>query len=174
MRYDEVTIYGITISGNKKPVLLNEDGSFIGSSSTSTSGGGSATGAGDASAANQVIEIARLTEIRDKLGSGGAKKFPTETLTAPGTTTALDVFTTPYTRISCQFDVTGITGNVLCRLEGSNTGTGWVNLDPNEEDFLVTANGIYMFQISNIVLFRTRFNFISGTANIAVNVLASV
>lgn len=175
MRYDEVTIYGITVTGNKKPFLLNEDGSLIGSSSGSTTTGtGSSTGAGDASAANQVIEIARLTEIRDKLGSGGAKKFDPETLTAPGISTALDVFTIPYTRITCQLDISNLTSFVVCRLEGSNTGANYVNLDPNEENTTISANGIYMFSISDICLFRARFNFISGAATILINTIASV
>ncbi|WP_017317870.1 hypothetical protein [Mastigocladopsis repens] len=103
-----------------------------------------------------------------------SKKFPQETLSAPGATSALDVFTVPYSRINYQFDVAGISGNLFVRIEGSNTGTGWANLSPNEEDVLITTNGSYMISVSEIILSRIRFNFISGTATITVNVVASL
>lgn len=191
-QYEALPGYGTVYTETelRQAIAFKEVGA--GSGTSTSTGGGSTTGAGDASAANQAVEITRLTEIRDKvtaeatliqvrdtliqvrdkLGTGGARKFPAETLAAPGTSTALDVFTVPYTRISCQLDVSGLTSNVTCRLEGSNTGDNYVNLDPNEENFVITTNGIYMFQISQVSLFRTRFNFISGAATILINILA--
>lgn len=193
-QYETLPGFGTTYSETelRQAIAIKEVGGMEGASAST--GGGSTTGAGDASAANQAIEIQRLIEIRDKvttevtlqqvrdtliqvrdkLGSGGAKKFDPETLTASGTSTALDVFTVPYTRITYQLDISGLASPVICRLEGSNTGANYVNLDPNDESTTITANGIYMFSISDICLFRARFNFISGAANILINVIASV
>lgn len=64
--YDKPLVHGITAAGDKKPILVNADGSLI--------GGGGGGGSGDASAANQQTQISRLTEVRDRLpASLGAK-----------------------------------------------------------------------------------------------------
>lgn len=145
------------------------------------------SGSGDASAANQTTEIARLVEIRDRLPSAlissrlavdatQYNQFAAETqLTAPGTTTARDVSLFRNTTVS--YTVASINTSVTVRLEGSTDGSNWFNLDPSENNTTITTNGTFAFILSNVALHRIRFNFVSeigGTsATIDVRVIAN-
>lgn len=63
-------IKGLSATGELVSLRLNDDGSL-----PITGGGGSSSGSGgDSSAANQLVEIQRLEQIRDRLPTDGAKE----------------------------------------------------------------------------------------------------
>lgn len=75
-----------------------------------------------------------------------------------------------YKSFTCQFSVASIDTSVTCRLEGSTDGTGWFNLDEQNQDATVTSNGNYSF-ISPIVSIKfVRFVFVSEDGGTNANV----
>lgn len=144
---------------------------------TSLGGGGG----GGATAANQATGNASLAAIDGKLPTALASdrlkvesvtkfnQFAAEPqLTAVGNTQALDV--TPYRNITCQYVVAAINTSITVRQEGSNDGTNWFNLSSIGADTTITTNGVYSFVLSDISLYRTRFNFVSETGGTAATI----
>lgn len=88
-------------------------------------------------------------------------QFAAETqLNATGATSSLDVTGLPH--ITCQYVVANIGTNVIVRLEGSNDGTSWFNLDSSDTDITKTSNGTYsIIPPVPISLYRVRFKLVS-------------
>ena len=105
--------------------------------------------------------------------------FAAETqLTAPGTTSTIDI--SEYSSAVITYLIAAIDTSVDVRPEASiDDGTTWFNLNPNEVDTQVTANGQYAFVIPIEAVKPStalRFNFVAeagGTgATIDVRVAA--
>lgn len=101
--------------------------------------------------------------------------FAAETqLTAAGTTSTVDV--SEYSHAIITYTVAAIDTSIDVRPEGSiDDGTTWFNLNPDEADTTITANGTYAFVIPGdavSALTSLRFNFVSetGGANATVDV----
>ena len=83
-------------------------------------------------------------------------------LIAPGSTTAQSA--SGYSKLTYQIDATGITNDVL-RMEGSLTGTGFVNLSDTSGDRTITTPGTYLFTFEGKLSFvRMTLVSIAGTA----------
>lgn len=106
-------------------------------------------------------------------GGGGSSNLGiihTETLlTVPGVTASRSFDT--YTNALFTYLVSSINTSVVVRIEGSNNGTDWINLDPSG-DKVVIANGLDFYQLVGITPAFMRFNFVSesggSSATIAV------
>lgn len=84
------------------------------------------------------------------------------TLTAAGTT----AFSGAESADNAVFQVTvsSIGTNVVIRLEGSLDATNWFNLDANNVDTTITANGTYAYALAQapVVYLRGRLVSVSG------------
>lgn len=81
-------------------------------------------------------------------------------LTAAGVTDVIKM-------LSCkafvyQYKVASINTNVVVRIEGSNDNTNFYNLDADEVDTTITANGTYAFRFDGEVPY-SRFRLVSET-----------
>lgn len=207
--------------------------------------GGGGGGGGDASAANQLTEIASLESIRDRLpsaldGSGNLKVALPDAATATNQATqitalgnifnAVDtveaigatqiaslesirdrlpadldadggllVHLTPlnfeaaivnetaltavgstqsrscagYSQFTYQAVVASIGTNVVVRVEGNLGGSGWANLNVNNTDTTIAANGTYIFTFTG-KLVNIRFTLVSlsgGTPSVTASLL---
>lgn len=59
-----------------------------------------------------------------------------------------------------QFRVREISTNIVIRAEGSLDGREWFNLDAGDEDYTITADGIYSMLFQGYVSY-VRLNFVS-------------
>lgn len=62
-----------------------------------------------------------------------------------------------------QYTVASISTNVVVRIEGSNDNSSWFNLDADEVDTTITANGTYAFRWDGDMPYA-RFRFVSKAA----------
>jgi flavin-binding protein dodecin len=78
---------------------------------------------------------------------------------------------------SYQIKVTGVSTNVIVRVEGSMDNLTWFNMDDDELDTTYTADGTYNLHKDNFKTYYTRFRFVSETggtnASITVKYLGS-
>lgn len=89
------------------------------------------------------------------------------TLTAAGTTTAVEVTSNSVTY---QVTVTDIGTNVVVRFEGSLDNTNFFNLDQGGADTTITANGTYGFALNGCPVKHIRLRLVSlsgGTPSVA-------
>lgn len=101
--------------------------------------------------------------------SGAISVVHTETLlTAPGFTTTRSL-SGGYTKAFVAYTVANINSSVTIRLEGSNDGTTWVNLDPSGDKTL-SANGSDYYQLIDITPLNIRFNFVSEVGGTAATI----
>lgn len=92
------------------------------------------------------------------------------TLTAAGTTTAVEVASNAVT---FQVTVTSISTNVVVRFEGSLDNTSFFNLDQSGADTTITANGTYGFALNGCPVKYLRLRLVSisgGTPSVASKV----
>ena len=92
------------------------------------------------------------------------------TLTAAGTTTAVDVASNAVT---FQVTVSSIGTNVVIRFEGSLDNTSFFNLDQSNSDTTITANGTYGFTLNGCPVKYVRLRLVSistGTPSVASKV----
>lgn len=102
-------------------------------------------------------------------GSGAISIVHTETLlSAPGTTTARSL-SGGYTKAFVAYTVASINTSVSIRLEGSNDGSTWINLDPSG-DKTITANGTDFYQLIDVTPLNIRFNFVSEVGGTAATI----
>lgn len=80
------------------------------------------------------------------------------TLTAAGTTTAVEVASNAVTY---QVTVTNIGTNVVVRFEGSLDNTNFFNLDQSELDTTITANGTYGYALNGCPVKYIRLRLVS-------------
>lgn len=85
-------------------------------------------------------------------------------LTAPAQTTTARSFS-GFSRLTAQLLVATINTNVVIRLEGSNDGTNWFNLNSSNFDTTITTNGVQAFTWQGIAS-QVRANFISESGGI--------
>jgi len=62
-----------------------------------------------------------------------------------------------------QYTVADINTNLVVRIEGSHDNSNWYNLDADEVDTTITANGTYAFRFEGEVPYA-RFYFVSKAA----------
>lgn len=89
------------------------------------------------------------------------------TLTAAGTTTAVEVVSNAVT---FQVTVTSISTNVVVRFEGSLDNTNFFNLDQSGADTTITANGTYGYALNGCPIKYARLRLVSisgGTPSVA-------
>lgn len=94
------------------------------------------------------------------------------TLTAPGTTTAVEVYSNnkfSTKNYALVVTVANIDTNVVVRLDGSIDGTNYGALISNT----ITANGTYVYNISGCPMKFLRGNFLSETGGTAATVTIS-
>lgn len=92
-------------------------------------------------------------------------------LTAAGSTAAFSMV--GYKRATIAAVVAAINTNVVLRAEGSMDGTNWFNLDANNSDTTITANGTYGFNVE-AAIDNIRLTFVSESGGTAVTVDATV
>ena len=83
------------------------------------------------------------------------------TLTETGSTEAFRMGGS--SNVTMIYTLTGVSGTVVVKPEGSHDGTVWVNIDENG-DTNITADGTYGFEKSESNYTFTRFTWVSGTA----------
>lgn len=142
-------------------------------------------GGGDASAANQTALNALVTTLLTQLpatlgvktqalslsvGVAQAKNTWAQ-LTAVGSTAAFSMV--GYKRATIAAVVAAINTNVILRAEGSMDGTNWFNLDANNVDTTITANGTYGFNVE-AAIDNIRLTLVSESGGTAVTVDATV
>lgn len=92
--------------------------------------------------------------------TGAISIVHTETLlSAPGATASRSL-SGGYTKAFIAYTIANINTSVVVRLEGSNDGSTWINLDPSG-DKTVTANGTDYYQLIDVTPLNIRFNFVS-------------
>lgn len=84
--------------------------------------------------------------------------FGTDTIAAIGVGTTYSA--SSFTSIICRYTIASIGTNATVRLEGSDDGSSWFNLDVSEVDTTRTANGTYSFVLERAALMFIRFNFV--------------
>lgn len=84
-------------------------------------------------------------------------------LTAPGSTPARSM--TGYNKLTYQVDVANIGTNVVVRVEGNLTGSNFVNLNAQNQDTTLTANGSYLFTFEG-KLSVVRFTLVSISSGV--------
>jgi len=87
--------------------------------------------------------------------------------TAPETTVAVNVRN--EIAHTFQFKVAAINTSVTVRVQGSLDGTNWFNLDSNDADYTVTANGTYGLKSTARIKFA-RFMFVSEVGGVAATI----
>ncbi len=98
-----------------------------------------------------------VIDVRDNAELRG-EPFDLGDLTAIGVT---DVYLMKASLdLMFQFKVRDISVNVVVRAEGSLDGREWFNLDAGDEDYTITANGIYSMTYQGYVSF-VRLNWVS-------------
>lgn len=115
----------------------------------------------------QVVQLADTDGNVVNLGGGspgGSGSLIVSTigpLTSPGTTTPVSV--SVGSPVTFQVTVTSIGINVVIRLEGTLDNTNYFNLDANEADYTLTANGIYGYLVeAPLASVRLRLVSVSG------------
>jgi len=88
-------------------------------------------------------------------------------LTAPGSTSTYKM--AGRNNVTAQYTVAAIDTTVVVRLEGTQDGTNYFNLDENG-DTTITANGTYGFKVANISLNDVKFTFVSETGGTAATI----
>ena len=88
-------------------------------------------------------------------------------LTAPGVTP--EIVVTGKQNHTFQYVVAAINTDVTVNAQGSLDGTNWFDL----ATATVTANGAYGYIVSNTILTRIRFNFVSETGGTTATIDAS-
>jgi hypothetical protein len=94
-------------------------------------------------------------------------------LTAAGTTNSIKV---NAQAVTFQVTVSGIGTNVVIKLEGSLDDTNFFNLDENETDTTITANGTRGFALNGCPVEYVRLRLVSftgGTPTVASKVGAA-
>lgn len=102
--------------------------------------------------------------------AGQADVQQLQSLSAAGVTAGAAVTTAP---LVFQVTVSGIGTNVVIRLEGSLDETGWFNLDQDETDTTITANGTYGFALNGCPVRFVRLRLVSasgGTPTVACKI----
>lgn len=70
-----------------------------------------------------------------------------------------------WTKIIFQYVIAGIDTNVVIRIQGSLDNSSWFNVDANDEDVTLTANGTYAATYEgNGEINYIRFLFVSESA----------
>lgn len=163
-------ITGLSGGGGSATAAKQDTGNTsLASIDTKTPALGQALGAASTPVVLTAAQITTLTPLSTVTVIPFFTQFAAETqLTAPGNTQSLNV--TTLSKIRCQYIVANINTNVIVRLEGSNDGTNWDNLDTSNLDKTITANGVYSFTTINVPLFRIRFNFVSESGGTAATI----
>jgi len=113
-----------------------------------------------------------LEKIRVRLGgtlsvTAAAPVSFTETqLTAPAQVTTSRNFS-GFNKLTAQCLIASINTSVTIRLEGSNDGTNWFNLNSSNLDTTFTANGVQSFVWQGIAA-NVRANFVGEVGGTAV------
>ena len=84
-------------------------------------------------------------------------------LTAPSSTPARSM--AGYNKLTYQVDVANIGTNVVVRVEGNLTGSNFVNLNAQNQDTTLTANGSYLFTFEG-KLSVVRFTLVSISSGV--------
>ena len=91
------------------------------------------------------------------------------TLTATGSTDGFEL--NGSSNVTMVYTLTGVSGTVVVKAEGTQDGSTWVNLDENGTTS-ITSDGSYGFEKSEVCYSQVRFTWISGTAtSIVVSML---
>lgn len=108
-----------------------------------------------------LISISLLVLINGLTFSAYDDVYSYSQLTTPGVTETIPVYNN--TNHVVQYTVSGISNNVVCRIEGSidATATNYFNLNDLEQNTTVNSNGTYKLYKSNIRLNYLRFRFVS-------------
>ncbi len=112
-------------------------------------------------------------DVRDNAETR-AEPFDLEVLSTPGPTDKL--YMAAALDLTFQFRVRDIGTTVAVRAEGSLDGREWYNLDAGDEDYEITADGVYGMTYRGYITYA-RFNFVSeagGTPTIDVKALIGV
>jgi len=105
------------------------------------------------------------TWIMDAVGM----TYSVQTLRRPSTTTARSVV--GFSEATYTFTVSGVTGSIVCNMEGKLLGSGWVGLIPT--DTTISSNESYGFCYKNCAsLDSVRFNFKSESDTTSVIAVA--
>lgn len=91
-------------------------------------------------------------------------------LTAAGVTSSVELYSAAVT---FAVTVASIGTNVVIRVEGSLDDTNWFNLDQNETDTTLTANGTYGYALSGCPVKYLRLRLVSlsgGTPTVSSKV----
>ncbi len=95
------------------------------------------------------------------LGTGYLDTY-SETLTVPGTTTAVE--TTVNNLVTFQYTVANINTSVDVRFEGSLDGVDYFNLAADGSDTTISANGTYAAAYTGVIKLKyVRVRFVSET-----------
>lgn len=101
--------------------------------------------------------------------SGAISVVYTETLlSAPGSTDARSL-SGGYTKAFVSYTVANINTSVTIRLEGSNDGVTWINLDPSG-DKTIAINGTDFYQLIDVTPLNIRFTFVSEVGGTAATI----
>jgi hypothetical protein len=101
--------------------------------------------------------------------SGAISVVYTETLlSTPGSTDARSL-SGGYTKAFVSYTVANINTSVTVRLEGSNDGVTWINLDPSG-DKTIAANGTDFYQLIDVTPLNIRFTFVSEVGGTAATI----
>lgn len=127
----QALMYGRKADGSAEPIAIENDGSV------KVSGGAGGGGGGDASAANQLTEIARLEAIRDRLPTSLGAKASAAALAAvttpfeptAGSTVSHSVGTTALTAVACTPGTVIRFGNAGAAAIGIRFGSSTVAAD---------------------------------------------
>jgi len=101
----------------------------------------------------------------------GQKTIQLGTLSAPGTSQEAEV--NAFDKYTVQLLVASIDTNVVVRIEGSTDGTNFANLDVDQVNTTITANGAYLFKVPTQVSFL-RYEFVSESGGTAATITGAI